>query len=588
MAEIEQSIAHPVLSPAQIEQLMPYGVVRDVDAGHILFQYGDASYDFFVVLDGLVDVLENSEGEPRILVTHHAGRFLGEVSIFTGQSVFLTGRVREAGRVLQITPQRLRQIVAEIPELSDLIVNAFLMRRLIILEDATAGLRIIGSRYSRDTQRLREFASRSRIPHAWIDLEQDAMAELLLSQLHVRPEETPVVVWQGHRVLRNPSNAELSMELGLQVTVPADELFDLLVVWQGHRVLRNPSNAELSMELGLQVTVPADELFDLLVVGAGPAGLAAAVYGASEGLKTVALDSVAVGGQAGTSSKIENYLGFPAGLSGADLAGRAVLQAQKFGARIVSPSEAVRLDCEANYYIVETNNGDRIAARSIIIASGAQYRKLPVPRLEEFEGTGVFYAATEMEARLCASQDVIVVGGGNSAGQAAMFLSQRAGTVYILIRGEDLARTMSRYLIDRIRSTPNIRLLVHTEIRELLGETRLEGVVAENNQTGERFTIGAGAVFAFIGASPHTEWLNGNIRLDSDGFILTGDSLTGADLDNGDWLEVGRRPFLFETSLPGIFAVGDVRSGSVKRVASAVGEGSIAVRFVHEYLGRDG
>jgi thioredoxin reductase (NADPH) len=552
MAEIEQSIAHPVLSPAQIEQLMPYGVVRDVDAGHILFQYGDASYDFFVVLDGLVDVLENSEGEPRILVTHHAGRFLGEVSIFTGQSVFLTGRVREAGRVLQITPQRLRQIVAEIPELSDLIVNAFLMRRLIILEDATAGLRIIGSRYSRDTQRLREFASRSRIPHAWIDLEQDAMAELLLSQLHVRPEETPVVVWQGHRVLRNPSNAELSMELGLQVTVPADELFDLLVV------------------------------------GAGPAGLAAAVYGASEGLKTVALDSVAVGGQAGTSSKIENYLGFPAGLSGADLAGRAVLQAQKFGARIVSPSEAVRLDCEANYYIVETNNGDRIAARSIIIASGAQYRKLPVPRLEEFEGTGVFYAATEMEARLCASQDVIVVGGGNSAGQAAMFLSQRAGTVYILIRGEDLARTMSRYLIDRIRSTPNIRLLVHTEIRELLGETRLEGVVAENNQTGERFTIGAGAVFAFIGASPHTEWLNGNIRLDSDGFILTGDSLTGADLDNGDWLEVGRRPFLFETSLPGIFAVGDVRSGSVKRVASAVGEGSIAVRFVHEYLGRDG
>ncbi|MBW4436701.1 MAG: FAD-dependent oxidoreductase [Pleurocapsa minor GSE-CHR-MK-17-07R] len=549
MAAIDETVAFPTLTPEQLDLLRPYGVVREVADGEILFEYGDVGYDFFVVLSGQIDIFENSEGTPRLLASHTAGRFLGEVSIFTGQSVFLTGRVRTAGHVLQITPGQLRHIVAEIPQLSDIIVNAFLMRRLIIMEDASAGMRIIGSRYSRDTQRLREFAARNRLPHVWVDLEQDAAAELLLSELQVRPDETPVVVWQGRRVLRNPTNAEL---IG---------------------------------ELGLPVNVPHDEIFDLLVVGAGPAGLAAAVYGASEGLKTISLDAVAVGGQAGTSSKIENYLGFPAGLSGSDLAGRAVLQAQKFGARIFTPSEAIRLDCEGNYYIVETSNGDRIAARAIIIASGAQYRKLSVPRLEEFEGTGVFYAATENEARLCENQDVIVVGGGNSAGQAAMFLSGRARAVYIMIRGADLNRTMSRYLIDRIAQTQNIQVLTHTEIRELLGEGRLTGVMAQHNQTGELIEVPAQAVFAFIGASPHTEWLRDMMVLDEHGFIPTGDSLPLDALNPEDWTDVGRRPMLFETSLPGIFAVGDVRSGSVKRVASAVGEGSMAVRFVHEYLG---
>jgi thioredoxin reductase (NADPH) len=550
MPPINEAIAFPTLSAEQIERLKPYGVVRTVAVGDILFQFGDKSYDFFVVLEGRIDILEMSQAAERLLVSHSSGRFLGEISILTGQAVFLTARVREAGQVLQIVPQRLKQIVAEIPELSELIVNAFLVRRLLIMEGAAAGLKIIGSRYSRDTLRLREFAARNRLPHSWIDLEQVEDAELLLCELHVKPEETPVVIWQGQRVLRNPTNSDLVRELGLPLSVPRDEIFDLLVV------------------------------------GAGPAGLAAAVYGASEGLKTITLDSVATGGQAGTSSKIENYLGFPAGLSGAELSMRAVLQAQKFGARIIVPCEAVKLDCEANYYIVETSNGDKIAAQSIIIATGAQYRKLPVPRLEKFEGTNIFYAATELEARLCENQNVIIIGGGNSAGQAAMFLAERTRKVYIVIRGADLNRTMSRYLIDRIDQTHNIEVLTHTEIRELCGDEHLTGVIAEHNVTSERMQLDAQAIFAFIGAKPHTDWLQGLVVMDSDGFILTGDSLQPDDLNHEDWIEIGRKPMLFETSLPGIFAVGDVRSGSVKRVASAVGEGSIAVRFIHEYLGR--
>jgi thioredoxin reductase (NADPH) len=547
---INDAVAFPTLTDGQIERLMPYGVVRDTVQDEILFDYGDRVYDFFVVLSGAIDVLDNSTGTPRLIMSHRAGRFLGEINILTKQTVFVTARVREAGQVLAISPERLKEIVADIPQLSDIIVNAFLMRRLLIIQGATTGLRIIGSRYSRDTIRLREFAARNRLPHAWVDLEQDAGAELLLSEMHVKPDETPVVIWQGQKVLRNPSNLELTRELGMPLYVPQDEIYDLLVV------------------------------------GAGPAGLAAAVYGASEGLKTITLDSVATGGQAGTSSKIENYLGFPAGLSGTELTVRAVLQAEKFGAQIFIPSEAVKLDCERNFYIVETNNGDRIATSSIIIATGARYRKLDVPRLEDFEGTSIFYAATEMEARLCENQDVIIVGGGNSAGQAAMFLCERMRHIYMMIRGGDLNASMSRYLIDRIKHTPNIQLMTRTEIKELIGDTGLKRVVVQNNESHERSELDAQAIFAFIGAAPHTEWLNGMVATDEDGFILTGERLTESHLRHEDWLEIGRKPLLFETSLPGVFAVGDVRSGSVKRVASAVGEGSIAVRSVHEFLGK--
>lgn len=551
MARVNESIAFPILSPAQIEWLKPYGVIREITEGEFLFQYGDHGYDFFVVLQGRVEIVENSRGTPSVVVSHGPGRFVGEISLLTGRSVYFSAIVREAGQVLAIAPQRLSQIVTESPQFSDLILNAFLMRRLLILDNASNGLRIIGSQYSRDTQRLREFAARNRLPHSWVDLEHDTEAEILLNELQVKPEETPVVIWQGERILRNPTNAELT------------------------RVLELP------------IHIPHDEIIDLLVVGAGPGGLAAAVYAASEGLSTVLIDAIATGGQAGTSTRIENYLGFPAGLSGDELTVRAVLQAQKFGARIFVPCEAVSLGCEADYYIVNTNTGDRIATRSIIIATGVQYRKLPVHRLEEFEGSSIYYAATESEARLCENQDVVIVGGGNSAGQAAMFLAERTRKVNLVIRRPDLTATMSRYLIDRIQRTPDIEILPNTEVKTLLGDGTLTGVIVRNNITEEKRELSAQALFAFIGAKPHTEWLRGRVALDEDGFILTDRALSDDDLNEEYWLEMGRKPLLFETSLPGIFAVGDVRKDSTKRVASAVGEGSIAVRFVHEYLGAE-
>jgi thioredoxin reductase (NADPH) len=549
MAHVSESVAFPILTPLQIERLKPYGTIREVTEGEVLFAQGDVCYDFFVVLQGRVEIVENSRGTTNIVISHGPGRFLGEISLLTGRSIYFSAIVREAGQVLAIEPQKLSKIVNHLPEFSDLILNAFLMRRLMILENGANGLRIIGSQYSPDTQRLREFAARNRLPHSWVDLERDTEAETLLSELQVKPEETPVVIWQGERVLRNPTNAELS------------------------RVLELP------------IHIAHDEVIDLLVVGAGPAGLAAAVYAASEGLTTVLIDAIATGGQAGTSTRIENYLGFPAGLSGDELTVRAVLQAQKFGTRILVPCEAVALGCEADYYIVHTNTGDRIAARSIIIATGVQYRKLPVHRLEKFEGSSIYYAATESEARLCENQDVVIVGGGNSAGQAAMFLAERTNKVSLVIRRPDLTATMSRYLIDRIQRTPNIEIIPNTEVKTLLGEGELTGVIVRNNITGEKREIPAQALFVFIGANPHTDWLRGCLALDEDGFILTDRALSDDDLREEDWLEMGRKPLLFETSLPGVFAVGDVRKDSTKRVASAVGEGSIAVRFVHEYLG---
>jgi thioredoxin reductase (NADPH) len=526
----------PRLGDEEIALLEQYGERRRTRRGEVLFHEGDDHYDFFVVLDGKVAIVDPEADGERLIAVHGAGRFLGELSLMTGQAAFFTAIVREPGGVLVVPVGRLRSLVAQNEELGDMILRAYLLRREMLI-GLGAGLQIVGSRYSPDTRRLREFAARNRLPHSWIDLEEDDAAEALLSKLGVRPEETPVVIWGG-------------------------------------RVLRNPSIQEMADAVGLKRPAVETDLVDLIVVGAGPAGLAAAVYGASEGLETVAVDGVATGGQASTSSRIENYLGFPAGISGGELAERATIQAYKFGARLGVPAQATALEGHDGNHVISLDDGKRVTSRTVVIATGARYRRLPVARLEDFEGTSVFYAATLMEAKVCAGDPVVVVGGGNSAGQATMFLSQTASRVTLSIRHDDLTRDMSRYLADRIERAPNVDVLRNTEVVELAGDRALEAVVLRDPQTGEHQTVDCRALFVFIGASPFTGWLGDRVQLDDHGFVQTG-------RDAG-------RAALLETSLPGVFAAGDVRSGSIKRVASAAGEGAMSVRLVHEYLGSNG
>ena len=539
----DRSGAFPRLDDGQLAALEAIGERRRVQRSDVLFREGDARYDFLVILSGKVAIVEGYDsGRERTIGVHGERRFLGELNLLTGQAAFLTAVVEEEGEVLAVPPERLRELVTHDTNLGDLILRAFLLRRSVLI-GLGAGFRIIGSRYAPDTRRIREFAARNRLPHHWIDLEKDTDAEALLRELGVSPEETPVVIWRGHEVLRNPSNVELA------------KLF------------------------GLPLPRANDEVRDLIVVGAGPAGLAAAVYGASEGLDTVAVDALATGGQAGTSSRIENYLGFPAGVSGAELTDRAVLQAEKFGAELTVPARATSLERRADHYAIGLEDGQDLRARAIVIATGVQYRRLPVPRLEEFEGTSVYYAATLMEAQLCRGDPVAVVGGGNSAGQAALFLTGHASHVDLIVREPVLSENMSRYLADRIERNSDIDVHLHSEVRELCGRDALEALVVEDNRAGDRERIEARALFVFIGAAPHTRWLGDNMALDSGGYILT-----GPDACNGDTSD-DRVPLMLETSLPAVFAAGDVRSGSIKRVASAVGEGSIAIRMVHERVG---
>ncbi|MEA2231088.1 MAG: thioredoxin reductase [Solirubrobacteraceae bacterium] len=538
--------AYPRLSPEQIQALAALGERRETHAGEVLYQAGDTSCDFFVILDGKIAIVEgHGTDEERIVAVHGAGRFVGELGLLTGQPVFLSAVAREAGAVVCVPTECLRDLVANDSTLGDVILRALLLRRSILVGLGT-GFRIIGSRFSPDTRRLREFAARNRLPHRWIDLEQDPAAERLLRALGIGPEDTPVVILRGSEVLRNPRNQELARKLGM-----------------------------------LQ-PVEGDVHCDLLVVGAGPAGLAACVYGASEGLSTIALEGVATGGQAGTSSRIENYLGFPAGISGAELAERAEIQAQKFGARINVSAEATAIEPRAGGYAVTYGDGDTVQARSVVIATGARYRKLPIPRLEDFEGISIYYAATVAEAQMCAGDPVVVIGGGNSAGQATLFLSDYVPLVHLVVREPDLGQHMSRYLADRIQRMPNVEVHTSTEVRELLGDKTLEAVVVEHNATGERDALKARSMFVFIGAKPHTSWLGGLVDLDEGGYIHTGRDAAAAVAGNGEG--PFHEPLLLETSQPGMFAVGDVRSGSIKRVATAVGEGSMAVRLVYEHL----
>jgi thioredoxin reductase (NADPH) len=534
--------AFPRLEEEQIAELIPEGYRRPTEAGEILYREGDPSCDFVVILTGMVKIVEGfGSGSERVISVHGPRRFLGELNLLTGQTVFVTAVVAEPGEVLVVPVDRLRQVVARKPGIGDLILRAYLLRRSWLIGLGT-GLKIIGSAYSPDTRRIREFAARNRVPHRWLDLERDSAAEALMRTLGIRPEETPVVILGNNRLLRNPTNAELARVIGLSP----------------------------------RAVTPA--LCDLLVIGAGPAGLAAGVYGASEGLTTIVLDCTATGGQAGLSPRIENYLGFPSGISGSELAERAVIQANKFGAQISVPVEAIGLESRDGHHLVRLDDGTTIMSPAVLIATGAHYRRLDIPGLERFEGISVHYAATESEIRVCRGDPVAVVGGGNSAGQAAVSLSATATKVHLLLRHDDLGRDMSRYLVDQIEQNPKIEVHRNTEVRELIGGHTLEQIVVDEVTSGERTTLSVRALFVFIGADPKTGWLDSQIALDDHGFVLTG--AAAASSSEGD----GSTPLLLETSRPGVFAAGDVRSGSVRRLASAVGEGAMSVRLVHERL----
>jgi thioredoxin reductase (NADPH) len=535
----------PALDAAQLEVLRRYGREQDVAAGDVLFADGDDTYDLIVVLAGEVRIVER-HGRPgeAVIATYGPSRFLGEIGLLTGQRVYLSAVASSAGRVLRVPPDEVRVVMAQEPSLSELILRTFLLRHSI-LTGLGSGLTLVGSRFDGGTRRLLEVLARNRLSSRWLDLEGSAEAEAMLRELDVPVSDLPIVVVPGGQLLRNPGSRDLLDALGLS----------------------GPADTDLS------------DVCDLLVVGAGPGGLAAAVYGASEGMATVLAEDTALGGQAGTSSRIENLLGFPAGVSGEELAARAALQAQKFGVRIRLASKAVSLSSADSVHRVQFDDGDAITAKAVIIATGARYRRLPLDRLADFEGVGVYYAATQMESQACRGGPVAIVGGGNSAGQAALFLSRSSEEVHIIIRGETLGSSMSRYLIDQIERDPRITVRPRTLVTALIGKDQLEGVQLLDIGTQQTAELAARGLFVFIGAQPATGWLAGQLAEDTSGFLITGAGIPAGQLD-----DAGRMPLFLETSRPGIFAVGDVRSGSVKRAATAIGEGSMAVRLVYERL----
>jgi thioredoxin reductase (NADPH) len=535
----------PVLDAAQIEVLRRYGSEQPVAAGDVLFADGDETYDLIVVLAGEVQIVEHY-GRPgqTVIATYGPSRFLGEIGLLTGQRVYLSAVASRAGRVLRVPTEQVPVVMAQELGLSELILRTFLLRHAI-LTGLGSGLTLIGSRFDAGTRRLLEVLARNRLASRWLDLESSPEAEAMLRELDVPVADLPIVVVPGGPLLRRPGSRELLDALGLS----------------------GPTSADPS------------EICDLLVVGAGPGGLSAAVYGASEGMATVLAEDTALGGQAGTSSRIENLLGFPAGVSGEELAARATLQAQKFGVRIKLGPKAVSLSSEDGVHLVRFDDGDVTTAKAVIIATGARYRRLPLDRLADFEGVGVYYAATQMEAQACREGPVAIVGGGNSAGQAALFLSRSSAAVHVIIRGQTLDSSMSRYLIDQIEQEPRITVTPRTQVTALLGKDQLEGVRLLDMTTQQTSELPVSGLFVFIGAEPATEWLAGQLAADAHGFLITG---AGVPADKAD--VTGQMPLFLETSRPGIFAVGDVRSGSVKRAATAIGEGSMAVRLVFERL----
>ena len=537
----------PTLTPKLVARIAAHGHRRSTTRGEVLVEVGDRAVPFFVVVVGEIEVLRPGTAAETLIVKHRAGQFSGEGNMITGRRAMARLRISEPGEVIQLDHDQLLALIQTDAELSEILMRAFILRRLELIARDLGDVVVVGSMHCAGTLRVSEFLTRSGHPFHYVDLDRDRDAQELLDRFQIGVGDVPVVICRGDAVLRNPTNAQI-----------ADGL-------------------------GFNDNIDKTRVSDLVIVGAGPAGLAAAVYGASEGLDVLVLESNVPGGQAGSSSRIENYLGFPTGISGLDLTGRAYAQALKFGAHVMVARGATRLACDGQRYTVDLGEGPAIPARAVIIASGAEYRKPALDNLSKFEGAGVYYGATPMEAQLCAGQDVVIVGGGNSAGQAAVFLASTARRVHMLVRGPGLAETMSRYLIRRIEENPAIVLRTRTEIVALDGDGRLERIRWRDDRTGEIEHHEIGHLFMMTGAVPNTRWLDGCIVVDDNGFVKTGPDLTSEELAKAQW-PLARHPFLLETSRPGIFAVGDVRSGNVKRVASAVGEGSIAVALVHQVL----
>ncbi len=534
--------AFPVLSASQLSEIAEFGTEQPTTTGQMLFEAGEASYDLFVLLEGEVEVFRRDGADAVVIVSYGPGGFVGELNLLTGQRRFLGCRVTRPGRVLVIAEAEFRRLMSVRPTLADTIFRALVARREVLRSgEGAQAIRIVGSRYSPEAMRLRAFAEHAHLAHAWIDVEDSDDVDALLASMDLRPHDVPAVITSTE-------------------------------------TLRRASTGSFAEHIGLTYHPTPGFIFDLVVVGSGPAGLAAAVYGASEGLRTVSLDAVTIGGQAGASSRIENYAGFPNGISGGDLTGRAAVQAMRLGARLNAPCEVAGLRTEAAFHSVVLSDGSEIPTRAVIVASGARYQRLAVENLERFEGAGVYYAATDLEARVCDGSSVLVIGGGNSAGQAAIYLGQNNCRVTIAIRRDDLAQTMSQYLIERIEADPKIELLTGVEVDQLAGEDRLEQVTLRDVNTDARRTIPCTGLFCFIGARPATAWLGPDVLLDRDGFVLTDRQLPATPAVGAP----GALPF--ETSTLGVFAAGDVRHGSMKRVAAAVGEGSSAVRSVHERL----
>lgn len=541
---LRQDQTFPKLDDDQIERAKQFGSVEDLPKGDVLFERGDRTVDFFIILKGSIEIYEHRREGLNVITEHAERNFTGEVDLFNDRQILVGGRMGRNGTVIRINRPNFKKLIVAEPDIGEIVMRAFILRRVALITHGQGSVTLMTLEQSADTVRIERFLRRNGYPIEVLDCNADDCVDLMKTY-GLEPDDMPVVL-----------------------------------IHLGERVLSNPNNYELADALGLAEHVDEAETFDVTIVGAGPSGLSAAVYAASEGLRTLLLEHDAPGGQASTSSKIENYLGFPTGISGQALAGRAQIQAQKFGAKILLPHSAINIDCSTGSpFTIDVCSGKKIKTKSIVVASGATYRTLDLPNGRDFDNAGVYYAATSMESNLCQNEDVIVVGGGNSAGQAAVFLSSHASHVHILIRRDSLAATMSEYLIDRIQSSPKITLHTHTEITALSGNSRLDDVTWKNIKSGETETNPIRHVFLMIGAVPNTEWLNGCVGLDDKGFIRTGMSVSG----DSDWVE-DRDPMMLETTVPGIFAAGDTRSGSIKRVASGVGEGSMSINQVHQFL----